>query len=433
MEQDIRPDSGAKLDVAEMEKIIDTVSREEQSSKPAVKERWRNWRQKARFRQFTDVPTITSLRRIAAAGRFTHKDLLLLSLAVFLLTPLVAYSAAYWAAKSAAPAAVASAGYSADEQAAMAEKAFFQHVGTGNMKEVEASLAAGMNPDIRRYGDRYTPLLLAAHYGNVQMAKQLLAQGADINAKDSEGEAALIKAVYQGHTEMVELLTAGGADVNAKDRYGMSALDIANRKKLMAIALHLERQGAAKARQDAKVKERPLDQTRGLAEELKSVSSQAAAPVADEYLLRPGKAGPLAIGMPADAARRLFTFRKVAGAPYVSDKSEALAFYLTKSGEPSLVAACSPNATVSGIRVYDEQFKTESRVGVNSTLGMLRQKYASAVVRYRDTGVLEVLVEDLRMSFELDVRTATVPREWLITGNSETLPNTMKIRTVELF
>ena len=67
----------------------------------------------------------------------------------------------------------------------------------------------------------------AAEKGNIEVVKKHLANGADINARDSDGLTPLIQAAFKGHNELVELLIAEGADVNAKDDDGSTALDFA--------------------------------------------------------------------------------------------------------------------------------------------------------------------------------------------------------------
>ena len=71
----------------------------------------------------------------------------------------------------------------------------------------------------------------ASRHGNIEVVKQHLAAGTDLNAKDMHGDASLHHAVVRGHKEIVELLIANGADVNAKveagDYKGQTPLDLA--------------------------------------------------------------------------------------------------------------------------------------------------------------------------------------------------------------
>jgi ankyrin repeat protein len=54
--------------------------------------------------------------------------------------------------------------------------------------------------------------------------REALAKGADVNARDENGSAAIMLAAFDGHTEIVRLLLEHGADVNALDSSGRTAL-----------------------------------------------------------------------------------------------------------------------------------------------------------------------------------------------------------------
>jgi len=59
-------------------------------------------------------------------------------------------------------------------------------------------------------------LLEAAMTGNTRVVKNLLANGADVNASDAAKRTALMLASFKGNSEVLKLLLANGADVNAK-------------------------------------------------------------------------------------------------------------------------------------------------------------------------------------------------------------------------
>ena len=65
-------------------------------------------------------------------------------------------------------------------------------------------------------------LMEAVKSNAVAHVKELLRQGVDVNALDSNGDAPLIQAAYEGYTEIVRLLLEGGADVSVVDP-GMKA------------------------------------------------------------------------------------------------------------------------------------------------------------------------------------------------------------------
>ncbi|MDP7269522.1 MAG: ankyrin repeat domain-containing protein, partial [Pirellulales bacterium] len=92
-----------------------------------------------------------------------------------------------------------------------------------------------------------TPLWKAAMFGEIEPAKQAIADGADVNAKGERGltplHFAVVAALDSGDNKVIELLIANGADVNAKDDSGLTPLDSVKRlseaaaitKKLRAI------------------------------------------------------------------------------------------------------------------------------------------------------------------------------------------------------
>ena len=61
-------------------------------------------------------------------------------------------------------------------------------------------------------------LITASKNGNIVEVNALLANGADVNAKDKNDITALMLASEDGHSEVVNALLANGADVNAKGK-----------------------------------------------------------------------------------------------------------------------------------------------------------------------------------------------------------------------
>ena len=66
----------------------------------------------------------------------------------------------------------------------------------------------------------------AAYAGNIEVVKQHLAAGTDVNGKVDDGWewTPLHNAARNGHKEIIELLIAAGADVNAKTKSGTTSL-----------------------------------------------------------------------------------------------------------------------------------------------------------------------------------------------------------------
>jgi len=69
----------------------------------------------------------------------------------------------------------------------------------------------------------------AAYDGNIEVVKQHLAAGTDVNGKVDDGWewTPLHNAARNGHKEIIELLIAAGADVNAKTKSGTTSLALA--------------------------------------------------------------------------------------------------------------------------------------------------------------------------------------------------------------
>ena len=86
--------------------------------------------------------------------------------------------------------------------------------------------------------DKGMSLRMAANSGRLEEVERLLSEGADINARASNGMTPLILASWMGHTKVVELLLRKGADVNAKTNTGSTALKLATErghKKIIAL------------------------------------------------------------------------------------------------------------------------------------------------------------------------------------------------------
>ena len=125
-----------------------------------------------------------------------------------------------------------------------------------------ALLAGGADVNARGKYSGWTPLMLAARKGDIELLNFLLANGADVNAKsdvqnrtplmeavrnrkiqavqallaanpdldavDWEGYTVLMFAAVSGQRDVVDVLLAHGADVNLKNKVGSSALMMAS-------------------------------------------------------------------------------------------------------------------------------------------------------------------------------------------------------------
>ncbi|MDQ7839347.1 MAG: ankyrin repeat domain-containing protein [Thermodesulfobacteriota bacterium] len=85
------------------------------------------------------------------------------------------------------------------------------------------------NPSIVKTKDNngtfgWYPLHYASDVGHKEITELLISKGADVNAKDEDGNTPLHEAISKGHKEIVELLISKGADVNAEDEDGNTPL-----------------------------------------------------------------------------------------------------------------------------------------------------------------------------------------------------------------
>src|SRR5260370_871056 len=99
----------------------------------------------------------------------------------------------------------------------------------GDNAEVRNLLREGADVNAKgSYGS--TALIGAAARGHTNTLRTLLEKGADVNAKDNNGRTALTEAAFEGHTDTVRALLEQGADVNVRDTDGDTALSKAEKQ-----------------------------------------------------------------------------------------------------------------------------------------------------------------------------------------------------------
>ena len=85
------------------------------------------------------------------------------------------------------------------------------------------------------------PLPYAAAYGNLEIVKLLIENGADLNGRVAYGDVALIKADEHGNDDVLEYLIRQGADVNAPNYFGVTPfIGLCGRGRLNLVQLAIQ-------------------------------------------------------------------------------------------------------------------------------------------------------------------------------------------------
>jgi ankyrin repeat protein len=97
---------------------------------------------------------------------------------------------------------------------------FEREVKSGNLDEIRVMIEKGQDINVPTPGGQ-TVLQLAVMQGDVAMVGLLLGNGADFDIKDPKtGMTPLLSAARDGRQEIVEMLIRFGADINAKNHEG---------------------------------------------------------------------------------------------------------------------------------------------------------------------------------------------------------------------
>jgi ankyrin repeat protein len=111
--------------------------------------------------------------------------------------------------------------------------------GWGHTEKVKLLIESGADVNARdTNGD--TPLIAAASMGFEETIRLLLNKGADVNAQNHAGSTALMEAAVMNSPNSVVLLMAGGASTETKNLAHFSAADLARREKHFEIVQLLE-------------------------------------------------------------------------------------------------------------------------------------------------------------------------------------------------
>ncbi len=93
-------------------------------------------------------------------------------------------------------------------------------------------------------GDGTTPLHLAVYRDDVALTQKLIAEGADVRAKNTYGSTPMSEAAVVGNVEVIKALLDAGADVESRGADGQTALMVIARSSNVSAARMLIKHGA---------------------------------------------------------------------------------------------------------------------------------------------------------------------------------------------
>jgi hypothetical protein len=86
--------------------------------------------------------------------------------------------------------------------------------------------------------DSATPLMAACQDGHLEIVRELLGHGANVNAAyTGTGLTSLMSACYEGYLEIVKLLCQSGADPNIVDKDGKKAINYTRNNDIKSILI----------------------------------------------------------------------------------------------------------------------------------------------------------------------------------------------------
>ena len=96
---------------------------------------------------------------------------------------------------------------------------------TDNIDVVKQHIKAGSDINEKDKFGGSSPLISASVFGKTEMAKLLIEAGADLNSQNMDGSTALITAAFFCRPQIVQMLLEKGADKTLKNNYNQTAYD----------------------------------------------------------------------------------------------------------------------------------------------------------------------------------------------------------------
>jgi len=105
--------------------------------------------------------------------------------------------------------------------------------------------AANKVENLAAKGSREDKLINAVKSGNLKNVETSIAAGVDLEARDNQNMTALMRAAEKGYSDIVRILIDAGADISAKDKFNCTAFFKAADKNHIDIVKMLIAKGAA--------------------------------------------------------------------------------------------------------------------------------------------------------------------------------------------
>lgn len=171
------------------------------------------------------------------------------------------------------------------------DNALFMASLSGNVDEIKQLLASGANINAKRVGDQ--PIHYGARSGNTEVVKVLLAAGAKVDALSESGYQPIHFAAQTGNIDVVKFLLSSGAkadvSVSASNKYGGQPIHFAAQSgNAELVKLLLEAGAKADAKDNSGHTPYSWISQKGNPEEVKNVliaSGAKTVPTADEELM----------------------------------------------------------------------------------------------------------------------------------------------------